>query len=194
MDPLPIPRLRLTRHVTHQAQAMAGPSRLSPRPFVDVNSDEDEDDPVAQSTPKITPITSISPEAAPPHVHVPVETPAARLRALLSRVPNHPSSPSYNPVPISPSEVESDFDMPQSGPATPSVARESLKDIFSRALRDTPQKGRHRRNSIDISEVEASPRVEKERAKNKGKRKSLSDEEPDKPSSTHISIFSLRQK
>jgi hypothetical protein len=84
--------------------------------------------------------------------------------------------------------------MPQSGPATPSVARESLKDIFSRALRDTPQKGRHRRNSIDISEVEASPRVEKERAKNKGKRKSLSDEEPDKPSSTHISIFSLRQK
>jgi hypothetical protein len=85
------------------------------------------------------------------------------------------------------SEPDSDFDPPRSSLAnTPSIARESLKDLFSRALRDpgdTPEKNRRRRNSIDISEVDFSPRVDRERAKNKGQRRSLSDEEADKPSS-----------
>ncbi|KDQ57661.1 hypothetical protein JAAARDRAFT_92325, partial [Jaapia argillacea MUCL 33604] len=116
----------------------------------------------------------------------PVDTPAARLRALLARVPNSgnsKSSPPYPPAPASPTELESDFDPPNPGPPTPSFARESLKELFSKALRDpgdTPQKGRRRRNSIDLSEVEGSPRlnnVELENTKNKNKRGSLSDEE-----------------
>ena len=183
---LPVPRLRLTRQ-SSPTQAVAGPSRLSPRSLL---ADEDED-PVAQSTPRLT-TTSLSPEGLP-ITYTPQDTPADRLRALLFRVPNHSASASHAPpASISPSEVESDFDMPQSALATPSLARESLKDIFSRALRDTPQKGRRRRNSIDASEVEASPRVETERAKNKGKRKSLSDEELDKPSSMHIPVSFYR--
>ena len=57
----------------------------------------------------------------------------------------------------------------------PSIAQESLKHSFSKAVRDpgnTPQKAKRRRNSID-----ASPRVEKERATDKGKRRSMRDDE-----------------
>ena len=164
----------------------AGPSRLPLNLNDDLGKIDDEGDLDAQSTPKITLITSVPDAYSPPGVS-PVDTPAARLRALL-RAPNNSASKlsSQDRRPAPPSEVESDFDPPQFSPATPSFARESLKDLFSRALRDpgdTPQKGRQRRNSIDISEVEASPRVERERAKNKGKRRSLSDEESEKPSS-----------
>jgi hypothetical protein len=59
--------------------------------------------------------------------------------------------------------------------------------LFTHALRDpgdTPRKD-VRRNSIDLSEVEDTPRsgrVMEERARNKGKRMSFSDEELDKSS------------
>ena len=62
----------------------------------------------------------------------------------------------------------------------PSIAQESLKHIFSKAVGDpgnTPQKAKRRRNSIDASAVEASPRVKKERATDKGKRRSMRDDE-----------------
>ncbi|KAF8170234.1 hypothetical protein K438DRAFT_1502392, partial [Mycena galopus ATCC 62051] len=108
----------------------------------------------------------------------PPEEAAARLRALLHRMPATQSKTQARPA--SPSEVESDFDPPRFSPP-PSEARKSLKDVFSHAIRepgDTPVKGRNRRNST--SEVDEIPR---ENAKNKGKRKSLSDEELDKPNS-----------
>jgi hypothetical protein len=205
-QPLPIPRLRLSRQPSPQLDSddnfsdihQAGPSRTS---INHLNNDIGENiyhgDPDAQSTPKLS---SISLNARQPH-HLPqdaspVDTPAARLRALLSRIPNNNNNNNNNtastahPPPLDPtsiSELDSDFDPSQSSPADQSsVARESLKDLFSRALRDpgdTPRKDGRRRNSIDVSEVEASPRVARERAKNKGKRRSMSDEEMDKPSS-----------
>ncbi|KAF9241654.1 hypothetical protein BU15DRAFT_44748 [Melanogaster broomeanus] len=116
---------------------------------------------------------------------IPADTPAARLRALLAREPRLPR----NAIPTTPSaplsEDDSNDDPPQFGSSTSSLARSSLKDIFSRALRepgDTPQKGRPRRNSIDTSQVEITPRLDRERAQHKGKRRSLSDEEAEKPS------------
>ena len=198
--PLPIPRLRLTRQSPMVGAGVddtpqAGPSRFSPNGHRTIMTDmgsQDDDDAAddAQSTPKIPMLKSMSPE--PPSIQnaiPPSDTPAARLRALLSRVPNSPPNSGVSPYAhVSSSEPDSDFDPPRSSPSnTPSIARESLKDLFSRALRDpgdTPQKnGRRRRNSIDISEVDSSPRDERERTKNKGKRRSLSDEEADKPSS-----------
>ncbi|KAJ6558541.1 hypothetical protein DFH09DRAFT_922512 [Mycena vulgaris] len=176
----PVPRLRLSRQPlptvadrrASQEESHAGPSRPRDHPAVDLNGDSagDED---PHPTPKGHPNSNASSAGEA----------ALRLRAVISR-----ANSSKPPVarPISPSEVESDFDPPRFSPTTPSVAAESLKDIFSRAFRDpgdTPVKNRPRRNSIDTSEVEASPRV-RERAKNKGKRKSLSDEEADKPSTS----------
>lgn len=179
----PPPRLRVSRQSNDASNATmstphAGPSRLPElTQLIDVHlSDLDgpySNDDDRQSTPKMTFAPSLASSS-------PVDTPAARLRALLSRVPTR--SPT-TPLPLtrsSPSELESDYEAPESPRPPPSVARESLKDIFSRALRDpgdTPQKATRRRNSIDMSEVESSPRVEKERTKNKGKRKSLSDDE-----------------
>jgi len=189
----PIPRLRLTRQSPRFDDGVddtpqAGPSRLSLTTDVggQDNNEETED---AQSTPKMSMLRPMSPEPAPmQNATPPMDTPAARLRALLNRVPNSPSTSRVSPhEPMNSSEPDSDFDPPRSNLAnTPSIARESLKDLFSRALRDpgdTPEKNRRRRNSIDISEVDFSPRVDRERAKNKGQRRSLSDEEADKPSS-----------
>jgi len=163
---------------------LTGPLRLLDGPMIDLQNDKGDQ----QHTPKMSSSATTPPLPSAP----PADTPAARLRALLSRVPIPPqTSAPYNPAPVSPSEIESDFDPPKFSPTTPSIARESLKDLFSHALRDpgdTPQKGRRRRNSIDVSEVEASPRVARERAKYKNKRRSLSDEEAEKPSSTRIFI------
>lgn len=197
--PSPIPRLRLTRQSSKFDDGIdntpqAGPSRISPSRHLALTdasgprSHDEADD--AHSTPKIPMLKSISPEPTPVQTTArPTDTPAARLRALLSRVPNSPSNSGGFPhARVASSEPDSDFDPPRASPInTPSIARESLKDLFSRALRDTPQKNRRRRNSIDVSEVESSPRVERERAKNKGKRRSLSDEEADKPSSMYHS-------
>lgn len=190
---LALPRLRISRQSPKYDDALdtpqAGPSRT---PFMtdmgshNENNDDGED---AQSTPRlpVKPMPSVEPTSTTQSA-TPTETPAARLRALLSRVPNSPSNsrePPTTPAPAS--DRDSDFELPRSSTATPSIARESLKDLFTRALRDTPQKDRKRRNSIDVSEVEASPRVQRERVKNKGKRRSLSDEDIDRPSSTcHI--------
>lgn len=194
--PLPIPRLRLSRQSQKYDDGLddtpqAGPSRLSPDGHYNAadtsNHDNDGADD-AQSTPKIPILKSMSPEPTSAQNAIPpTDTPAARLRALLSRVPNSP--PRVSPYVHSP-EPDSDFDPPRSSPTnTPSIVRDSLKDLFSHALRDpgdTPQKNR-RRNTIDVSDTESSPRVEQERAKNKGKRRSLSDEEADIPSSERYS-------
>ena len=185
-----VPRLRISRHSPKYDDGLdtpqAGPCRT---PFMtDMGShNENDDGGDTQSTPRL-PIKLIPSESTSAmQSATPTETPAARLRALLSRVPNSPSN--FREFPATPapaSDRDSDIEPPQSG-TTPSIARESLKDLFTRALRDpgdTPQKDRRRRNSIDVSEVDASPRVQKERAKNKGKRRSLSNEEADKSSST----------
>lgn len=201
-NPFSAPRLRITRHYPRTRidsrdsdvleVPQAGPSRISPRTHAQgLSEDEDED---AEATPKILSRPQLDSDrnfrAPPLDSTLTAETPAARLRALLARVPGSTSASSSSrpPVPPSPSEIESDFDTPNVTAAS-SLARESLKDIFSRALRspgDTPQKQRRRRNSIDVSEVEDSPRVEnvlRERAKIKDKRRSMSDEEAEKFSS-----------
>jgi serine/arginine repetitive matrix protein 2 len=120
------------------------------------------------------------------------ETPAARLRALLAR---EPRSPTAAPPPAPPSEADSATD-PRFGSSTSSVTRESLKDIFSRALRepgDTPRKGRLRRNSFDGSSMEITPVVDRDRGQRRAARRSLSDEEAEKPSTwpSHIPLACL---
>ncbi|KAF8813661.1 hypothetical protein BYT27DRAFT_7083576 [Phlegmacium glaucopus] len=175
------PRLRLSRHSPVQYRAStseAGPSRLPNVSQIldldlkDIPLSDDQPTSGESNIPKIT----TTPTATRPG------NPAAVLRALMSRLPAHSPSPTQSHA-LSVqdgTERESDFDTISESNAAPSIAQESLKDIVSKALRDpgnTPQKVRRRRNSIDASEVEASPRVGKERAKNKGKRRSMSDDE-----------------
>ncbi|KAI0779939.1 hypothetical protein C8Q74DRAFT_1316376 [Fomes fomentarius] len=200
--PFSIPRLRLPRHSPHFAEEaltpVAGPSH-NPN-LLHADDDEDED---AESTPRMS---SSAIDKHSPRVTaipgLPTDNPTARLRALLSRVPNSPpngntphASGSRPLIIPSGSEPESDFEPPQSIASASSFARESLKELFSHALREpgnTPRKhGRPRRNSIDASEVEASPRVEVERASYKAKRRSLSDEEADKSRNLNTSGRSL---
>jgi hypothetical protein len=184
--PLPsIARLRLTRHTQLSPQdddlsrtPTAGPSRLH------ALHDESED---TDATPRLTVSSSL-----PSMYAVTEETPAARLRALLAQVPTtSPASRTqllHEPTPSLPSDRESDFEPPPRwANSSTTSARDSLRSIFTHALRDpgdTPRKD-PRRNSIDLSEVEDSPRndrVVQERARNKGKRMSFSDEELDKSS------------
>ncbi|KAI0829898.1 hypothetical protein BC628DRAFT_1359257 [Trametes gibbosa] len=199
--PPTIPRLRISRF-SPQANyetltPVAGPSHNSEL----LHADDDDED--AESTPRMP--TSAIPDRQSPRAGasqgLPMDTPAARLRALLSRVPNTPdsatphASSSRQPVLPPSSEPDSDFEPPYSTVTTSSVARESLKELFSRALRDpgnTPRKGKQRRNSIDASEVDSSPRVEEERAKYKWKRRSLSDEEAEKSKLVEPSERSFR--
>ncbi|TFK54527.1 hypothetical protein OE88DRAFT_1724127 [Heliocybe sulcata] len=178
--PSAAPRLRVTRTpaaMSNKAQPQAGPSRHPTAPFVDLTEerekvDEGED---TQSTPRIPPSSSL--QAAHSNNY---DNPAARLRALLARTSN--SSNNNTPVaqPPSSSERESDFD---SDFGTPSVARESLKELFSRVLQDssdTPKS--RRRNSIDSS-ITDTPRLalsELDRSKAKRKSESFSDEEVDR--------------
>lgn len=196
MDLSSVPRLRLTRHSQLSPfdddlsrTPTAGPSRL--HAFHDESEDTD-------ATPRLT-VSSSLPFVYP----VTGDTPAARLRALLAQVPNTSSSSRtqllHEPSPSLPSDRESDFEPPPrwaNSSANSSSARESLRSLFTHALRDpgdTPRKG-VRRNSIDLSEVEDSPRngrVMEERARNKGKRMSFSDEELDK-SSRKFGIRPLR--
>ncbi|KAG1760510.1 hypothetical protein EDD22DRAFT_781012 [Suillus occidentalis] len=123
----------------------------------------------------------------------PSDTPAARLRALLARSSDSPNgkSPPTRPFALL-SEDGAGSASSRFAPATPSVTRDSLKDLFSHARRepgDTPQKSRPRRNSFDTSEMDITPVVDREREQHKGKRKSLSDDEVDKPSAS--SLFTL---
>ena len=195
-----IPRLRLTRHSQHSPQdddnsrtPTAGPSRLH------TLHDESED---TDATPRLAVSSSL------PSVYAVTEdTPASRLRALLAQVPNTSSASRaqllHEPTPSLPSDRESDFEPPprwSNSNVSTSSARESLRSLFVHALRDpgdTPRKA-VRRNSIDLSEVEDSPRndrVIQERARNKGERMSFSDEELDMSSrrfgirsSTHLDL------
>ncbi|OJT12743.1 hypothetical protein TRAPUB_10691 [Trametes pubescens] len=196
--PSTVPRLRLSRFSPQSHHdtltPVAGPSHNSDF----LHADDDEED--AESTPRMS--TSAIPDRQSPRAGttpgLPVDTPAARLRALLARVPNTPDSATPHarpPVLPANSEPNSDFEPPYSTAATPSIARESLKELFSRALREpgnTPRKGKQRRNSIDASEVESSPRVEEERAKYRWKRRSLSDEEAEKSKLVEPSERSFR--
>ncbi|KAI0266730.1 hypothetical protein BC834DRAFT_1032479 [Gloeopeniophorella convolvens] len=177
---LHISRLRLTRQSQLSpldddlsTTPTAGPSRLH------ALHDENEDN---ESTPRL-PISS----SLPSMFAMTEDTPAARLRALLAQVPNTSSASRTQllrePTPSLPSDRESDFDPPPKWAASStSSVRESVSRIFAHALRspgDTPRKGA-RRNSIDMSEVEDSPRVDRvvqERSRHKAKRMSISDEE-----------------
>ncbi|KAH8108092.1 hypothetical protein BXZ70DRAFT_35830 [Cristinia sonorae] len=184
-----VPRLRLTRHHPRMKQdtsstPIPGPSRLYTDDFLAVPDDDNDD---SQSTPRLSNHAKLASEKnSPIHQTAPpltADTPAARLRALLARVPNNtPPASSRTYRPPSPSDLESDFEPVESSSNTPSIARESLKELFSHALRDpgdTPQKGRRRRNSVDASPV-VDKTVERERAYNRGKRQSMSDEEAEK--------------
>ncbi|OCH90253.1 hypothetical protein OBBRIDRAFT_812807 [Obba rivulosa] len=199
-SPLPLPRLRLSRHSPpyRTLPPVAGSSRIPLETNNHDTTDEEED---AEATPRIG-SASIAPDPSrTSNFSTRPSDAAARLRALMQSTNNASSSrtstaPAPDPAPTPPSDYESDFEPPYSNAnnTTHSVARESLKDLFAHALRDpgdTPRKIGPRRNSIDLSEVEDSPRIEqmeKERAKNKGKRKSLSDEEADSSSSTCYAI------
>jgi hypothetical protein len=158
----------------------AGPSRLPSLSQIidldlkDMPLSDDQFSSNEQNTPKITTTSTASRS----------DNPAAVLRALLSRLPAHPPSPTkshaFSVQGSTEQERESDFDTVSESNVAPSIAQESIKHIFSNALRDpgnTPQKARRKPNSIDSSEVEGNQRVEKERAKNKGKRRSVSDDE-----------------
>lgn len=192
MDPISVPRLRLPRYSPqHSDQALtpiAGPSQ---NPNFLHTDDGDDDD--ADSTPRMTASeVRFSPRSAVTAGLPPADNPTARLRALLARVPNAPNGAtpqvsSSRPMSFpSGSEPDSDFEPPLSMVTTSSIARESLKELFSHALREpgnTPRKvSRPRRNSIDGSEVEASPLVDEERVRHKAKRRVYSDEEADKSS------------
>ncbi|KAL0581829.1 hypothetical protein V5O48_000197 [Marasmius crinis-equi] len=207
----PHPRLRISRLSQSpflDTTPQAGPSRFpdSLSPISNQYLHENDEHEYQEDTPKLTSSSLLPNVASNEHRNV-EETPAERLRALLSQVPNDNTVKARPrpPIPQEPSSastmdlIDSDSDVPQIGSAQPSFARESLKDLFSRALRDpdTPQKdarGRaRRRNSIDTSEVEASPRAEKvqrDRSSNKGKRRSMSDDEVDPSISRDNSVDS----
>ncbi|KAF4603800.1 hypothetical protein EYR40_000971 [Pleurotus pulmonarius] len=168
---LPIPRLRLSRnpHYTH-SDPVAGPSRLPESAATHLSGIEEHEDSDG-STPKLmSKLLSNSKDAS-------ADTPAARLRALISSASAKFPQSTPPPPPKSPSLLDSDFETPLAvGRDKSSIA--DVKQIFSFALRepgDTPQKTRTRRNSIDGSEVDGSP----VKSRDKGKRKSLSDEEID---------------
>jgi hypothetical protein len=173
------------RSSNHASTSEAGPSRLPSFSQIldldmkDMPLSDDQFSSNEQNTPKIT-TTPTSPRS---------DNPAAVLRALLSRLPAHPPSSTKSSTE---QERESDFDTVSESNAAPSIAQESLKHIFSNALRDpgnTPQKARRKRNSIDSSEVEG--RVEKERATNRGERRSVSEDEVENLSRELSSEFAI---
>ncbi|KAF9264191.1 hypothetical protein L218DRAFT_998924 [Marasmius fiardii PR-910] len=206
----PPPRLRISRlfqPTSLDTSQQAGPSRLldSYSPIATHYLQENDERENQEDTPKLATSKLLPNIVSNEHRNV-EETPAERLKALLSLVPNDSTVKARRqpPLPQEPSSastmdlVDSDSDIAQVGSAHPSIAHESLKAIFSRALRDpdTPQKGTSRRakrrNSIDTSEVEASPRVEKlQRDRNslKGKRRSMSDDELDPSFSAFMSTM-----
>lgn len=190
------PRLRLFRrspspHDASEATPQPGPS--SARSLFSAIHDEEDEFPTPRMQPK--PIASLNTNPTPKPfpgptsaTSAPTETPAARLRALLAREPRSPRSAASVPPPEPPSEADSVAEPARFGSSTSSVSsvtRGSLKDIFSRALRepgDTPQKGRPRRNSFDGSSMEITPVVDRNRGQRKPARRSLSDEEAENPS------------
>lgn len=184
------PRHRLFRrspsppHGPSDATPQPGPS--SARSLFSAIHDEDDELPTPRMHPK--PIASLYADSTltgtTSATPAPTETPASRLRALLAREPRSPRSTT---PPAPPSEADSTAGPPRFGSSTSSVTRGSLKDIFSRALRepgDTPQKGRPRRNSFDGSSMEITPVVDRNRGQRRPPRRSLSDEEAENPSTS----------
>ena len=190
--PVITPRLRMTRTPLHydrnsQIASTGGPSRLTEfSQLVDVDLNDME-------LPGRSDHSNNS-KISTPSTATRSEKPATVLRALLSRLPadHRNPTPSQSPSQQYPSERESDYDISEPTNATPSMAQESLKDIFSKARRDpgnTPQKILARRNSVDTSEVDASFSIEEERMDSKGKRRSVSDDETEHLDSKPPGIF-----
>ncbi|KAF9059778.1 hypothetical protein BDP27DRAFT_449005 [Rhodocollybia butyracea] len=207
-----IPRLRVSRENPHQSTvydysgSQAGPSRLqSSTNLLDLYnlSGDADDDEQEQDTPRLPTLSTLPIEITS---NLPDVTPAARLKAVLERTSARSKPPpAPAPLPSSASLSEfSDFEIPTIGNSQTSLARETLHSLFSHALReagDTPQKSAKgkmkRRNSIDPSEFESSPRVSrKDRTDLKGKRKSMSDDEFSVSNvSSHAAVFdTLRQR
>lgn len=202
------PRLRLNRHtpiprVQDSSDMDFTPVAVPSSARSQFNVVDDEDD--NQPTPRmpLRNIASFSNNYGPNSEFglstssaTPSDTPAARLRALLARSSDSPNGKSPPTRPFAQlSEEGAGSASTRFTPATPSVTRDSLKDLFSRARRepgDTPQKSRPRRNSFDTSEMDITPVVDREREQHKGKRKSLSDDEVDKPKSSKGSESSFR--
>lgn len=199
--PQPLPRLRVSRaspsgrldnNNTSVSSSQAGPSRLTDfTQLVDLNLSDirashnytDEDEAEDQHpTPRMNSATPLAASSTTSGASL-----AGRLRELIHLVPNGSGSQG-TPTPRrppSPTFHESDFEGEST--AGHSRARESLRDIFSKALRepgDTPRKGVQRRNSdSSIGEIEPNPASSTKWSDIKGKQKSLSDEESDNPAS-----------
>ena len=182
----------------HFLAPQAGPSRISSQPdaFSVLHDDEDN-----QATPRVTARPPVESYAdATPTQSANEQTGVARLRAIMAlqnqqqqqqqqsqqsiRRPSPPRST------YAASDMESDFESPHAT-VSHSIHMERFKDLFAKVHADMTPPGKRtgvRRNSIDTSEVEDSPRVERvqeERAKYKGKRKSVSDEEAEAYASTY---------
>jgi hypothetical protein len=124
------PRLRMSRHspVQYGSSSItsntsgAGPSRLPSFSQIldldmnDIPLSDDQFSPNDQSTPKNT--TTPTPPRS--------ENPAAVLRALLSRLPAHPPSPTKSSIE---QEPEFDFDSVSESNTAPRIAQESPKPI-----------------------------------------------------------------
>jgi len=176
-----------------------GPSRLSP--LIDLTTPAARHDDM-DSTPRLTVKSSLpSPQAITPTQDAITATPSDRLRALLRKGQPSPAANQTQLLdvraPSMSSGNDSDFEPPprwHGGQSQASSSSIRVKSLFAETLRDTPEKKRGRRNSIDASEMSDSPRVERvahERSKAKGKRKSLSDDEGDKSAGVRQQQLSL---
>lgn len=141
-----------------------------------------EDDEDNASTPRISVLNMSLEEDGSVNRSERDGTLASRLRTLLTHPPRSvtPKAATHALALSVDSEAQSYRDSPLTNSMTPSAARESLKDLFSRALRDpgdTPVKNRRRRSgSFDLSDIGQSPVSTKARVK----RLSLSDDEAEK--------------
>lgn len=171
---LPSARRRVTRTPNGFAASSptAGPSRLAAPN--DIESDQADFNFDGEPSRNLLDTMSDMEMATPIHYGGTEETPAARLRKLMTQLDESPAP--NQPQPTSPSDHDSDFEQP-------SRYKSTLRSLMDHALRppgNTPQK--KRRNSIDTGEVEAdgSPHVLKVKKVRDGirhKRKSHSDEE-----------------
>ncbi|KAG2146420.1 uncharacterized protein EDB93DRAFT_1328770 [Suillus bovinus] len=202
------PRLRLNRYTPNPRFQDSSDMDFTPvavpssaRSQLNVVDDEDDNQPTPRMP--LRNIASLSNTYGPnsdfgllTSFATPSDTPAARLRALLARSSDSPNGKSPPARPFSQlSEDGAGSVSSRFTSATPSVTRDSLKDLFSRARRepgDTPQKSKPRRKSFDTSEMDITPVIDREREQHKGKRKSLSDDEVDKPKSSKSSESSFR--
>ncbi|CAA7259228.1 unnamed protein product [Cyclocybe aegerita] len=180
------PRLRMLRQSptssapydrsaqTTTSTSKPGPSRLpdfSQLVNVDLRAMDLSDDNIYSSDEPRTP------QVPTPPTVTRSENPAAVLRALLSRLPAQPKSPTVSRTSSRQniSERESDYDASETASATPSVAQSSLKNIFGRALQEpgnSPRKTQSMSEDMDPSGVEFTPMPEGTRLDPKGKGRS----------------------